>query len=226
MLRQVKLIIVSSILLTACTNNPSDDTDKPSKDGVHTVIKHDIPTAPKNLPIYGEVFYENGDTIHHTIPPFGFTNQNMDTITHKTVNGKIHLADFIFTSCGGQCPMMTAALKRVQQNTQDLDYNILSFTIDPARDTAETFKRYIETSGIDDYNWHFLTGTRDDLKSIGEEGYMAVSGVDQIGEGDGDNHSNAIYLIDEQRRIRGLYNGTDPEEVDQLIKDLKKLATH
>lgn len=217
------LIVMCIALLISC--NSEEAIDKQTKGSSDkTAIIHDDQPISGQLPILGEIYIEEGDTVYHTIPPFGFTNQHKDTITHHTIDGKIHIADFIFTSCPGQCPKMTAAMKRIQQNCKDVEFIMLSYTIDPRRDTAETFQRYIEKAGIDDHNWHFLTGPKERIKDIGENGYMAVSGVDEIGKGDGDNHSNAIYLIDSKRRIRGLYSGTNPKEVELLIQDLKRLA--
>jgi len=217
MLKINVLVVILIFIVLACDNK---EKEKPAAD-----IDEIIDPLSQRLGYIGEIFYEDGDTIYHQISPFGLTNQHGDTITHKTVEGKIYLADFFFTSCGGQCPHMTAALKRVQQNCKDIDFLILSHTIDPKRDTAETFIRYIEKYGLDDYNWHFLTGDQMYIKGLGEESYLAVSGIDAETKGVGDLHSPHLYLIDKNRHIRGVYDGTDSKEVDKLIEDLRLLAS-
>ena len=215
-----KLLVIACVLglsLSAC----QEEKEAPEAGTVHEI---DDPHVNEHLPYIGEHFYEGGDTIYHQILPFGLTNQYGDTITHRTVAGKIYLADFFFTKCAGQCPKMTAALKRVQQNCKDVDFVILSHSIDPARDTAETFLAYIEKYGLDDSNWHFLTGDKQYIRNLGEESYIAVSGISPDGETMGDVHSPHIYLIDGNRHIRGFYDGTDAKDVDRLMVDLRLLA--
>lgn len=219
MRRNSVLLLMVLLFCISC-----ESTDNKKSESTETAISEEA--NPKQLPYIGHHEIEDGDTIYHQIPPFGFVNQNGDTITHLSVEGKVYIADFFFTSCGGQCPKMTAAMKRVQQKSKDLDFLLLSYTIDPRRDSSETFQRYIEDAGIDDTNWHFLTGAKADLKRLGERGYLSVSGYTSDDMPNEDNHSDYIYLIDKKRHIRGFYSGTDPDQVNQLIEDLRYLIEH
>lgn len=213
------LFLLFTILVSGCDSN---DDSEPTKEETPSQKE----PSTKSLPYIGHHEIDGSDTIYHQIPPFGFVNQHGDTITHRSVDGHVYVADFFFTSCGGQCPKMTAAMKRIQQKNKDLDFLLLSYTIDPKRDSSETFLRYIEDGGIDDTNWHFLTGKKADLKRLGEKGYLSVSGYTSDEMPNEDNHSDYIYLIDKNRHIRGFYSGTDAKQVDQLIEDLRYLIEH
>ncbi len=213
------------ILLITCAWFMSCAEDKASAKKEASTQSED--NTKEELPFIGymDIDVDTGDTLHHQIQPFGgLINQHGDTIDYSIIDNQIYLADFFFTSCGGQCPKMTAALKRVQQNCADLDFMILSHTIDPRRDSAETFQRYIKRSGIDDHNWQFLTGKKSYLRELGENSYIAVAGFEDSTATENDNHSNLLFLIDKKRHIRGYYVGTDPKEVDQLMIDLRTLS--
>ena len=167
---------------------------------------------------------ENGNKIYHTIRDFKLINQHKDTISQKDLDGKVYIADFFFTKCPVQCPLMTNALKRVQQNCKDIDFNIISHTIDVRNDSAEAFVKYIDRFGLDDYNWHFLTGEFGNIQNLGQKYYLVTTGVNDDASDVGDIHSPHLILIDKQKRIRGLYNGTEQKEVDKLMKDLRILV--
>ena len=179
----------------------------------------------ETLPILGQSDEdENGNKIYHTIRDFKLVNQHKDTISQKDLDGKVYIADFFFTKCPVQCPLMTNALKRVQQNCKDIDFNIVSHTIDVRNDSSETFLKYIERFGLEDNNWYFLTGDFENIKNLGQKYYLVTTGVNDDASDVGDIHSPHLILIDKQKRIRGLYNGTEQKEVDKLMKDLRILV--
>jgi Uncharacterized protein SCO1/SenC/PrrC, involved in biogenesis of respiratory and photosynthetic systems len=171
--------------------------------------------GPKNID-------ENGDTIYHQIPAFSFFNQDGKIITHEELKGKIHVADFFFTSCPTICPKMTSQLKRLQSELKDVDITILSYTVDPRRDSIARLKQYAEKNAINTTNWHLLTGNKEDIYDLGRNGYYLSAMEDEKAAG-GFLHSEIIVLVDKELHIRGLYEGTSTQEVNKLINDIKKL---
>ena len=186
-------------------------------------------TISRVLPILGfhdtELNVENNvDTIFHTIPSFYFTSHTGEAVNNETVKGHIYVADFFFTHCPSICPVMTNNLKDFHERTKDIEeLIIISHTIDPERDSLERLNEYIELHEIDTRNnWFFVRGTQDYTYEIGKFGYLINADVDPAAEG-GFLHSEHFVLVDRLGRIRGLYEGTDPEHVDKLEADIRKL---
>lgn len=170
---------------------------------------------------------ENGvlivDTIYHTIPPFSFTDQDGRTVTEKTVEGKVYLADFFFTTCPSICPKMGETLQLVQEKLKNENqFMILSHSIDPEHDTPSVLKEYAAKMKVDENQWKFLTGNRDSIYAICEESYMAFAYQDSSAEG-GYVHSGFLILVDQNRHIRGAYDGTRAELADSIVADVKRL---
>ncbi|MCG9880561.1 MAG: SCO family protein [Bacteroidia bacterium] len=185
-------------------------------------------TENKRLPILGERSTEsktvNGettvDTIYATVPTFVLLNQDGDTVTDKTVEGKIYVVDFFFTSCPTICPVMKKEMLRVYQKIKgDASFVLLSHTIDPDFDSIPLLKDYATRLGSDGKQWQFLTGEREAIYELAEKGYYATAMPDSTEPG-GYVHSGGFILVDTQKRVRGIYNGTDAKEVDQLIEDM------
>lgn len=194
-------------------------------------------TSPEGKPIVKKLPYlgtpmveyrmENGisiaDTVQHTIPPFSFIDQDGQTVTEKTVEGKIYVADFIFTTCPSICPVMTKNLKKVQDVFgENENVMILSHSIDPEYDQPAVLKKYAEEKGADTRFWKFLTGDRDTIYEICEKSYMAFAKTDKEAPG-GYIHSGFFVLIDKDRHIRGAYDGTEEGKTEMLIEDIKIL---
>lgn len=161
------------------------------------------------------------DTSAYTVPQFKFINQFGDTITQKDVVGKYFVADFFFTKCPSICPKMKAQMLRVyEQYGNRNDFLILSHTIDPKRDSVHVLFEFAQKLGIDK-NWYFLTGDKEELFATADK-YLIAAKEDPESPG-GFAHSGNFVLADKEGNIRGYYNGTNPESVDKLIKDLAKL---
>ncbi|MDN4166301.1 SCO family protein [Cytophagales bacterium LB-30] len=163
------------------------------------------------------------DTIYHTIPPFILVDQDSATITEANMNGHITISDFFFTSCPTICPIMKTQMLRVYQAFEnDSSILILSHSIDSEHDTVALLRDFAERLDVSSKRWHFLTGPQEDIFELGEKGYIVTTQSDPDAPG-GYLHSGAFILVDDQRRIRGIYDGTEPEQVDQLIKDIPRL---
>ncbi|MCA0234588.1 MAG: SCO family protein [Bacteroidetes bacterium] len=185
----------------------------------------------KELPILGEPEIVqkvvDGKTtevkIYPTIPDFAFRSQYGDTITAQNFKDKIYVADFFFVTCPTICPVMKKNMLKVYDEFKgNPDVGILSHSIDPAHDTVEVLKKYADDLGIKGRTWLFVTGSREKIYDIGEKHYLVTAHADDKEPG-GYIHSGAFVLIDKQKHIRGMYDGTNEKEVRELIDDMKVL---
>ena len=162
------------------------------------------------------------DTIYSEIPDFAFINQDSQVVANKDFAGKLYIADFFFTTCPTICPKMKSQMLRVYEKFKDNpDVMFLSHTIDPKHDTVAVLRDYAERLQVSSEKWHFVTGDKDAIFEIAEK-YM-VSAMEDEKEAGGLVHSGAFILVDENRRIRGVYDGTMAEQVDQLMLDIPVL---
>jgi protein SCO1/2 len=186
-----------------------------------------------NLPYYNEanftpIFLVDNDTvtkqITHQIADFSFTNQNNKTITQKDISGKIHVANFVFTSCGSICPVMTKNMKMVEHEYKNNDeVVILSYSVTPWIDNVAKLKAYTQLNDIDATNWHFLTGSKAEIYKLARQSYFAEEDLGFTKDSTDFLHTEHVLLIDKSKRIRGIYNGTLQLEMEQLIKDIAAL---
>jgi protein SCO1/2 len=160
----------------------------------------------------------------HTIPAFSFRNQDGEVVTEKNVAGKIYVTNFIFTSCGSICPKMTANFSILQKAfANDNDVLLLSHTVNPEVDSVATLKRYAGLKKIDAKKWALLTGSKTDLYTIAKKEYFAGDSIGYYGDLNEFLHTEKVFLVDKQRRIRGVYNGTLPIEMDRIKEDIATL---
>jgi len=183
------------------------------------------PEPQKALPIIGNHDIQGEDTIYHQIPDFAFIDQDSQVVTNATFEGKIYVADFFFTSCPTICPKVKKQMLRIYEKYEDEPrLMFLSHSIDPKRDTVGRLKTYSENLGVDTERWRFITGKKDEIYEIADD-YMSIAVEDPEAPG-GFDHSGWILLIDENRHIRAYANGTEPEKVDEFIKDLDWLLSN
>lgn len=153
---------------------------------------------------------------------FNLQNQYGKNIDPTQWEDKIIIADFFFTHCPVICPKMKKNLLRVEAAFKsDADIEINSFSVDPERDSVEQLKKFASKFGING-NWNLLTGDKIDIYRLARNSFRIVATDGDGGESDF-IHSEKFVLLDKQKRIRGYYTGTDEEEVNKLIKDIKKL---
>lgn len=182
-----------------------------------------------NTPDFTPVFAslpEAQKTIDHVIAPFSFTDQNGSTISDKDIIGKIHVANFIFTSCGSICPVMTKHMKLVQEAFYDnSEVVLLSYSVTPWMDSVGRLKVYAANNKITSPNWHLLTGSKGAIYSLARQSYFAEEDLGFTKDSTEFLHTEHMLLIDRQKRIRGIYNGTLQLEAEQMIKDIRRLLT-
>ncbi len=183
------------------------------------------------LPIFGHrqinERIENGqtvyDTIYHTIPDFEFTDQEGNIVNNGTFSDGLYVADFFFTSCPTICPIMKTQMLRVYDAIEHEDMvSIISHTIDPEYDDVEVLNDYANSLQVSADKWHFVTGDQDNIHHLGETSYLVTAGEDADAPG-GYIHSGAFLLVDKERRIRGVYDGTKEDQVNLLIQDIQIL---
>lgn len=163
------------------------------------------------------------DTMYHRVPAFSFVNQFGETTDTATVEGKIYVSEFFFTTCHSICPIMNTNMIEVYKTFKnDNDVLILSHTVDPETDSVLILKQYADAHGVNDKRWLFVTGNKPELYSIARKGYLLDASEGNGGEDDF-VHTQNFALIDKARNIRGFYDGTDSIEVQRLIKDIKLL---
>lgn len=177
----------------------------------------------RKLPVIGPFEISvNGDTVYHTIPHFELTNQEGKIISDKSTEGNIYVANFFFSTCKTVCPKMNEQVHRVQEAFKDIkDIHILTFTVDPDNDTVAALAEYAKKMNADNSKWWFLTGPKDSIYQLAREGFLVPA---SLGETANDFfHSQDLILIDKEKRMRGIYDGTVPAEVDTLIDEIKVL---
>ena len=157
----------------------------------------------------------------HKIPNFSFTNQFGNIVSHEDVQNKVYVANFFFTSCPSICIDLTNNLKIVQ-NAFDNEILILSHSVDPEIDSVERLMKYQIINEINGSNWFLLRGNIDEIIKMAQLGYFAIASVDNHVE-NSLIHTENIVLVDDQQRIRGVYNGTSELEMSYLIDDIKRL---
>ncbi|MFL5765126.1 MAG: SCO family protein [Bacteroidia bacterium] len=178
-----------------------------------------------HVPYYGEkTLGPNGDTIYHTAGPFSFVNQDGKTITERDYYGKICIVDYFFTSCKTICPKMTTELIRVQDKfayTNGL-IQILSHTVDPENDSVPVLKAYSEMVHADTKTWNFVTGDKKQLYDMARNSYL-LSATEGNGGADDFIHSEFFVIVDKERHLRGVFDGTNIDDVNKMIDAVKVL---
>jgi protein SCO1/2 len=162
--------------------------------------------------------------VDHTIRNFSLLDEDSAVISQQDVKGKIHVANFIFTSCGNICPAMTSNMKTVSDKFKsNPDIVFLSFTVTPWIDKPHVLKKYKLLHEIDHDNWHFLTGRKSDIYQLARQSYFAEEQLGFTKDSTEFLHTEHFLLIDRDLRIRGIYNGTLRLEMDMLADDIHTL---
>ena len=160
----------------------------------------------------------------HFVTDFSFVNQNGKIVTQKDYEGKIYVADFFFTTCQSICPKMTKNMVRVQEALAQIpDVKLLSHTVFPETDSVPVLKKYAIEHGVDDSRWNLVTGDKKKIYEMARKSYLVVK-LGRPEELYDMVHTENFVLVDKKRRVRGFYDGTDPDEIDRLIRDIEWLA--
>lgn len=166
--------------------------------------------ARRAIPTYGSA------------PVFELTNQDARSFGSQELKGKIWIADFIFTTCPGPCPLISSRMSEMQRPLENSDVHLVTFTVDPETDTPEVLRGYAERLHARPGRWEFLTGEKEAIFKVTQEGFKLP-----IVEGAGENgelvHSARAVLVDRRGTIRGYYDITAPDGVTTLLAETSKL---
>ncbi len=197
--------------------------------GIYTFYR--LLTPEERLPVFSPVDVNPrlvDASLHHVkknhkISDFELVNQNGATITQATFDNKIYVADFFFTRCGTICPLMTTHMYALQNAfLNDEEVLLLSHSVTPVLDSVPVLKRYAENKGVLAAKWHLVTGPKKQIYDLARKSYFAV-----LDEGDGGEqdfiHTEQFVLVDQKKRIRGYYDGTDPKEIERILADISLL---
>ena len=164
------------------------------------------------LPSYGRV------------PSFTLTDQTGQAVSQDDLAGRVWIADFIFTRCAGQCPMMTAQMAHLARAFQDEPSLILvSLTVDPAYDTPEILARYAAAYAAQPAQWRFLTGDLQTITRLCQAGFQLALSQEGTAQ-EPITHSRRFVLVDRQGVVRGSYDAGEAEALDRLRRDLRRLV--
>ena len=165
------------------------------------------PKEENELPIIGQ------------IPSFDLIDQNGESFTLESVKGNVWIADFIFTTCAGPCPIMTERMSTVQHDLIDIDkLKFVSFTVNPDYDTPEVLKKYAKRYDADISTWSFVTGKYEQIQELIANGFKMGDEEEIV------FHSTRFALVDHEGNLRGYYSGTEPMDHENLTRDIHSLV--
>ena len=181
-----------------------------------------------NSPRFDPIFLNQNESIEkvvsHKIEDFVLINEKGNYFGSENLIGKIHVANFIFTSCTHICPKMTTNMGLVEKEFENNpEINLVSFSVTPWLDTPDVLNRYKKEFTLNSNNWHFLTGKKSEIYTVARKSYFAEEEIGFTKDSTDFLHTEHFLLIDPQLRIRGIYNGTLGLEIEQLIKDINLL---
>ncbi|QIE60155.1 SCO family protein [Rasiella rasia] len=167
------------------------------------------------------------------VPPFSFTNQHGENVSNNTYKDLVYVVEFFFSTCQDICPVMNKNMQKIAEAYPSEDkIGIASFSIDPTYDTPEVLKAYADAYGISHPNWNFLTGDKQEIFKLSNEGFNLYA-AEAMDEEDDFQHSGFFALIDKDGNIRSridangnpiiYYDGLSDEGVQMLIEDIEKL---
>lgn len=161
----------------------------------------------ETLPVLGELI------------EFQLTDQDGEQFSREDMMGKVWVADFIFTTCAGPCPVMSGQFTELQTRFANAsDFRLLSISVNPEYDSPAILREYGDRYGADHERWRFLTGKKESIHELAVEGFKVGSIEDPI------FHSTRFILLDDKARIRGYYISSELGEMQQLWRDVKLLA--
>ena len=181
--------------------------DSPAAQGV--VVGSDAPAGDGGLPVLFDA------------PKFQLTDQDGKPFDSERLKGQVWVAALIFTNCPGVCPSMTQKMKALQDAVPAKTVQLVSFTVDPERDTPEVLKQYARRFKADESRWHFLTGAKDTMFATFKDLKLSATPAQ---DGRAIDHAEQFLLVDGQGRVRGVYHSKDDDKLKQLAHDAAELA--
>ena len=155
------------------------------------------------------------------VPEFSLVTESRQTFTRDNLIGKVTIADFIFTTCAGPCPLMSAKMQQLQDELEaQPKIQLVSFSVDPEYDTPSVLAEYAKQFGAKQGRWLFLTGSKETIHLLARKGFHLAVEEDK----DAILHSAKFILIDEAGIIRGYYDSEDEESMNRLLTDVESVT--
>ena len=219
MLKLSACFLCSLFMLMAC-NNSSNSISNVKTDSL-------VPLPFFNVPDWTPAWINKEDSGYnqiHSIPAFSFKDQEGKDFTEANVEGKIYVANFFYTKCRGICPKMTTNMSLLQEAYKnDSTIVLLSHSVTPELDSITVLKNYAILNKVDSKKWHLLTGGKNEIYALAKQQYFAGDSVGFYQTGNEFLHTENFILVDQKRRIRGVYNGTLVIEIDRIKEDIQTL---
>jgi protein SCO1/2 len=212
------VIVISVFVFFACRadHNASESNAE---------IEPDIASLPYyNSPDFTPHWNVESPDTFHAIAPFNFINQNGSSITEKTFEDKIYLVNFFFTACGSICPKMMRNMETVQDHfAENEDVLLVSHTVMPSMDSVATLKKYESNFNVIENKWHFVTGVKSELYNLARTSYFVEEEPGYTKDSTEFLHTEHFVLVDKNKHLRGIYNGTVELEMERVIEDIDLL---
>lgn len=154
------------------------------------------------------------------VPAFQLIDQNGESFGSQQLLGKIWIADFVYSTCPGPCPMISSRMSELQKPLRDTDVKLVSFSVDPQHDTPAVLHEYAAKLSAEPARWHFLTGDKETIYRLSRDGFKLAAAD---GETAGPIHSTRMVLVDRSGTIRGYYDATEADAVTRLLADVAHL---
>ncbi|CAN5567641.1 hypothetical protein BH20VER3_BH20VER3_11000 [soil metagenome] len=154
------------------------------------------------------------------VPPFQLIDQTGASFGSQQLQGKIWIADFIYSTCPGPCPMISSRMGELQKPLRDTDVKLVSFSVDPQHDTPAVLQGYAAKLNATPDRWHFLTGEKNTIYRLSRDGFKLAASE---GETAGPIHSTRLVLVDRSGTIRGYYDATEADAVTRILADTNHL---
>jgi len=203
--------------------------------GIAALLLLSCNQKPKTLPFFNSAEFSpewisdddaKFDAIHK-IADFSFIDQNNQKVTNANFDGRLYVANFFFTTCPGICPQMTNNMAKLQDHYMDDDrIKFLSHSVTPWMDTVKQLRRYAKANGVVSKKWHLVTGDKEVIYNIARQSYFAEKQIGLQLDSDDFLHTENFLLVDHERRIRGIYNGTIDSEMERLMEDIDILFSN
>jgi len=157
-----------------------------------------------------------------SVPPFQLVNQDGQAFGSSNLAGKIWIADFIYSTCPGPCPMISSRMSEMQKPLEKTDVHFVSFTVDPDKDTPAQLREYASRLKAQPGRWDFLTGPKSEIYSLSQHGFK-LAAADRSGSNAEPLHSTRMILVDRRGQIRGYYDATTADAITKLLADTNHL---
>ena len=201
--------LLAGLVMTGCQGNPQAAIDLP--------FYRNAAMTPEWIAASSEEY-----AAIHRVGDFSFINQDGEPVTEADFDGKIYVANFFFVHCAAICPTMRTNLATIQEAYRDDDdVLLLSHTVMPETDTVPVLQNYANVNNVVSGKWHLVTGSREAVYALARDAYFAD--LEAGPTEDNILHSENFFLVDQNRRIRGVYNGTLPLDIERLIEDIATL---